>query len=99
VPRYLVQRKLAERLAQPARAEGASARGGIESDELEGVTWVHSYVDEEQTKIVSVYDAPSQSAVREAVADDLPVDAITEIRVLDPEGAAASPVEGQGGTR
>jgi hypothetical protein len=47
--------------------------------------WVHSYVNEERTKIVCVYDAPSPAAVRKAAAADLPVDAITEIRGLTQE--------------
>jgi len=83
MPRYLVERTFAERLSHPAGAERAKAcDGGIERNELPDVTWVHSYVNEERTKIVSVYDAPSPEAVRRAAADDLPVDAITEIRVV-----------------
>jgi hypothetical protein len=69
MPRYLFERTFPQRLSHPARAE------------VEGVRWVHSYVNEERTKIVCVYDAPSPAAVRKAAAADLPVDAITEIRV------------------
>jgi hypothetical protein len=84
MPRYLVERTIPERPPHPAGAEGAKASGGgIERNELEGVRWVHSYLNDERTKIVCVYDAPCPEAVRTAVADDLPVDAITEIRVLD----------------
>ena len=70
MPRYLFERTFPERRSHPARAE------------VEGVTWVHSYVNEQRTKIVCVYDAPSPAAVRNAAAADLPVDAITEIRGL-----------------
>jgi Protein of unknown function (DUF4242) len=70
MPRYLFERTFPQRHSHPARAE------------VEGVTWVHSYVNEERTKIVCVYDAPSPAAVRKAAAADLPVDAITEIRVV-----------------
>jgi Protein of unknown function (DUF4242) len=85
VPRYLVERALPERLPHPTEAEEGKACSGVERNELQGVTWVHSYVTEDRTKIVSVYDAPSREAVREAAADDLPADAITEIRVLTQE--------------
>jgi Protein of unknown function (DUF4242) len=86
VPRYLVERALPERLPHPTEAEeGKASSGVVERNELGGVTWVHSYVNEDRTKIVSVYDAPSREAVREAAADDLPADAITEIRVLTQE--------------
>jgi hypothetical protein len=86
VPRYLVERALPDRLQHPTEAKkGKACCSVVERSELGGVTWVHSYVNEDRTKIVSVYDAPSREAVREAVADDLPADAITEIRVLTQE--------------
>jgi hypothetical protein len=85
VPRYLVERVLPERLRHPTGAKKGSACSSVVERELECVTWVHSYVNEDRTKIVSVYDAPSREAVREAAADDLPADAITEIRVLTQE--------------
>jgi hypothetical protein len=50
-----------------------------------GVTWVHSYVSEDEKKTFCVYDAPSPEAIRTtAVRNDLPVDRITRVRVLDP---------------
>ena len=55
----------------------------IARQEVEGVTWVHSYLDEGRAKVVCVYDAPSPEAVRKAAARDLPVNAITEIRALE----------------
>ena len=54
----------------------------IARQEVEGVTWVHSYMNEARTKVVCVYDPPSPEAVRKAAASDLPADAITEIRVV-----------------
>ncbi len=51
----------------------------------DGVTWVHSYVTGDKTKTFCVYDAPSPEAVRSAAQrNGLPVDSITEVRVLDP---------------
>jgi hypothetical protein len=73
-------------LAVPAGADGAEAcRAVIEQNELEGVTWLHSYVSEDKTKTFCVYDAPSPEAIRKSAADNgLQVDAMTEVRVLDP---------------
>src|SRR5215213_7233495 len=81
MPRYLVERTFSEALAVPAGAEGAEAcRGVIERNELEGVTWLHSYVSEDRTKTFCIYDGPSPKAIRKSATDnDLPVDAMTEV--------------------
>jgi hypothetical protein len=51
----------------------------------EGVTWVHSYVSNDKRKTFCIYDGPSPEAIRKtAQANGLPVDQITEVRVLDP---------------
>ena len=50
-----------------------------------GVTWVHSYVSDDKAKTFCVYDAPSPEAIRKAaLRNELPVDRITQVRVLDP---------------
>jgi hypothetical protein len=50
-----------------------------------GITWLHSYVSEDGKKTFCVYDGPSPEAIRKAAArDHLPVDRITQVRVLDP---------------
>ena len=86
MPRYLVERTFAERLGVPAGAEGAAAcRSVVERNGLAGVTWVHSYVTNDRTKTFCVYDGPSPEAIRKTATDNgLPVDSITEVRVLDP---------------
>ena len=86
MPRYLIERTFSEGLAVPSGAEGAEAcRGVIERNGLEGVTWLHSYVSEDRAKTFCVYDGPSPEAIRKTAAtNDLPVDTITEVRVLDP---------------
>jgi Protein of unknown function (DUF4242) len=86
MPRYLIERTFSEGLAAPSGAEGAEAcRGVIERNGLEGVTWLHSYVSEDRAKTFCVYDGPSPEAIRKTAAtNDLPVDTITEVRVLDP---------------
>jgi len=49
------------------------------------VTWVHSYVTDDKKKTFCIYDAPSPEAIRRAARrNSLPVDHITEVRVLDP---------------
>jgi hypothetical protein len=51
----------------------------------EGVTWVHSYVTGDKKKTFCVYDGPTPEAIRKvAERNGLPVDRITEVRVLDP---------------
>jgi hypothetical protein len=51
----------------------------------EGVTWVHSYVSEDKRKTFCVCDAPTPEAIRRASSlNEIPVERITEVRVLDP---------------
>jgi len=86
MPRYLVERTFPEELLVPAGAEGAEAcRGVIERNEVEGVTWLHSYVSEDRTRTFCIYDGPTPEAIRKTASENgLPVDAMTEVRVLDP---------------
>jgi hypothetical protein len=49
------------------------------------VTWVHSYVSTDKKKTFCVYDGPSPEAIRRTAGrSKLPVERITEVRVLDP---------------
>jgi hypothetical protein len=86
MPRYLVERTFPQGIGVPAGAEGAEAcRAVIERNEREGVTWLHSYVSEDRTRTFCVYDGPSPEAIRRTATDnELPLDAMTEVRVLDP---------------
>ena len=86
MPRYLIERTFPSGLRIPVTSEGArGCLGVVENNALEGVTWVHSYVNEDKTRTFCVYDAPSPEAVRRAAeTNGLPVDRITEVRVLDP---------------
>jgi predicted amidohydrolase YtcJ len=86
MPRYLVERTFPDGLAIPMTNDGAQAvLEVIRANAEDGVTWVHSYVTPDRIRTFCVYDAPSPEAVRR-VADKnkLPVDRITEVRVLDP---------------
>ena len=86
MPRYLIERTFPAGLQIPMTPEGAHAcLGVVDNNAREGVTWVHSYVNEDKTRTYCVYDGPSPEAIRRvAHANGLPVDRITEVRVLDP---------------
>jgi Protein of unknown function (DUF4242) len=86
VPRYLVERTFPGGLPVPVGAEGArSCLAIVDRNADDGVTWLHSYVTGDGTATYCVYDAPTPEAIRRtATANGLPVDRITEVRVLDP---------------
>ena len=78
--RYLIERTF------PAGAlDGLDAAGKVKINQTNakyGVHWVMSYANAEKTKTYCVYEAPSESAVREAVhANGIPVDKVTEVPV------------------
>lgn len=83
MPRYLVERAFSggwevEDLADFCRQ--------VLERNLDGeVTWLHSYVSDDRTRLLCVYEAPSPEAIRKTAArNGLPVDSITAVRVLDP---------------
>jgi hypothetical protein len=89
VPRYLVERTFAAR--SPGGAEGVERDAAgccdavIRANAREGVTWVHSFVTPDRRRSFCIVDSPSPEAIRVAAqANELPVDRITEVRVLDP---------------
>lgn len=84
--RYIVERSFPNKLIVPADDKGADALQNVTlTNSEESVTWIHSYVTEDKKKTFCVYDAPSKEAIRKAAkANNLPVDKITEVRVLDP---------------
>ncbi len=82
MPRYVVERTFDSGFTSPASEDCA---GVIRNNGRECVTWVHSYVSVDRTRTYCVYDAPDPEAIRRtAVRNDLPVDRITQVRVLDP---------------
>lgn len=86
MPRYVVERTFPGGLNIPIGDDGAEVCiAVVERNADEGVTWVHSYVSDDKKKTFCVYDAPSPEAIRKtARRNDLPVDRITQVRVLDP---------------
>ena len=82
--RYVVQRDFADGLQIPV-ADGGACREVVERNAEEGVTWLASFVSEDRARSFCIYDAPSPEAIRRAAARSaLPVDEITQVRVLDP---------------
>jgi hypothetical protein len=86
MPRYIVERTFPDSLRIPIGDGGAEAcLTVVERNADEGVTWVHSYVSDDKKKTFCVYDAPSPEAIRKTAGkNELPVDRITQVRVLDP---------------
>ena len=86
MPRYMIERSFPDGLEIPTNKQGAEACAGVVAKNADLlVTWVHSYVTPDKRKTFCVYDAPSPEAIRSvAMANKLPVDKITEVRVLDP---------------
>jgi uncharacterized protein DUF4242 len=86
MPRYIVERTFADGLRIPADEEGAKACMAVaDVNAAQGVTWIHTYVTDDRRKTFCVYDGPSPEAIRSvAETNQLPVDRISEVRVLDP---------------
>ena len=86
MPRYIVERTFVDGLDIPTTAAGAATcLAVVQNNAEQQVTWVTSYVTPDNTKTFCVYDGPNQHAIeRAAVANGLPIDAISEVRVLDP---------------
>lgn len=86
MPRYMVERTFANGLNIPLTEEGANAcLSVVGKNTAENVTWVQSFVSDDKKKTFCIYDAPNPEAIRKtAQANGLPVDRITEVRVLDP---------------
>jgi len=86
MPRYIIERDFPDGLIIPTDTGGADAcLGVVERNAERDVTWVHSYVSEDKKKTFCVYDGPNPEAIRNvAKKNSLPVNRITEVRVLDP---------------
>lgn len=86
MPRYIVERTFVDGLEIPTTGDGArTCLAVVQNNAEEQVTWVTSYVADDNTKTYCVYDGPSPEAIRRAAAaNGLPVDGVAEVRVLDP---------------
>jgi hypothetical protein len=86
VPRYLVERTFATGFPIDPTDTGRAECGRIAAGNAElGVTWLLSYVAEDGRTSFCICDAPSPEAVRRAAGrNHWPVDAISQVTVLDP---------------
>jgi len=76
MPRYLIERKFAERLDVTKDAANAVIRINDE----EGVKWLFSFLSADKMRTYCLYEAPSAEAIRIAARrNNLPADAIIEI--------------------
>ncbi|HEY9346852.1 MAG TPA: DUF4242 domain-containing protein [Inquilinus sp.] len=86
MPRYLIERQFPDGLGLVPDQQGRqTAAAVIANNARDGVTWVQSYVTPDKRRTYCIYDAPSPEAIRQAAnRNGLPVERITEVRVLDP---------------
>jgi len=83
--RYLVERTFPDRFCLEADAANPALKTVADNNRTSEVHWIHSFVAADRSKTFCVYDGPSPEAIRRAAeANGLPVDRITEVRVLDP---------------
>jgi hypothetical protein len=80
MPRYLIERTFPRGLELVVDEI-------VERNADDGVTWLHSYVSDDSRKTFDVYEAPNPEAIRRTAARNrLPIDGITEVRILEPFG-------------
>jgi len=86
MPRYLIERNFPEGLHIPVTNDGAKVcLNVVDNNTDDNVTWIHSYVSDDKKKTFCIYDAPTPEAIRKvANKNKLPVNKITEVKVLDP---------------
>ena len=90
MPRYLVERTFSLGAGAAANRTVAGCCDAVmRANGCERVTWVQSFVTSDCRRTFCIVDAPSPEAIRVAAqATALPVDRITEVRVLDPHAVS-----------
>ena len=80
MPRYIVEREFPNGLHIPVDRAGARACLAVaESNLLDQVSWVHSYVSSDKKRTYCIYDGPTPESIRRAASrNKLPVKSITE---------------------
>ena len=79
--RFIIERTFPAGALDGLDAEAKAAVNAKNSEH--DVRWVYSFANADKTKTYCVYDGPSEEAVRAAAdANELPVDAVTEIPVV-----------------
>jgi hypothetical protein len=82
----VIEREFSSGWSMPPGIEGKErCLAIVERNADEGVTWLHSYLSDDGKRAFCIYDAPTPEALRRtARRSSLPVERITEVRVLDP---------------
>jgi hypothetical protein len=86
MPLYVVERKF-NAPPRPFGSDGDAIACAelVEGNTDVGVTWLCSYVRDDNKKSFCVYEAPNPEAVRRAAErNKLPIERITRVTVLDP---------------
>jgi hypothetical protein len=86
MPLYVIERHVPDGVTwAPAPQSRQAASSVIGNNAEAGVVWLHSYVTPDRRRTFCIYDGPSPDAIRQAAERNrLPVERITEVRVLDP---------------
>lgn len=86
MPRYLVERIFPDGLGLGPTPDGERIARTVAANNAEhGVTWIHSYVTPDKKQTFCIYEGPSPEAIRKTASKNgLPVEKISEVRVLDP---------------
>lgn len=86
MPRYVIERNFPDGLGLGPNEKGRQAATTVIANNAQhGVTWLQSYVTPDKKRTFCIYDGPSPEAIRKvAERNGLPVERITEVRVLDP---------------
>jgi hypothetical protein len=78
MPRYVIERSFPDCVEIPVEEV-------LDRNADAGVTWLYSYVSADGLRCFDVYEAPTPEAIRKTSAQNgLPLDRITEVRVLEP---------------
>lgn len=76
MPRYIIERRFAERVEMDKEVAGQITRINDE----EGIRWVFSFLSADKLKSFCLYEAPSAEAIRSAARRlNIPADSIVEI--------------------
>ena len=82
MPRFLIERKFAERLEVTKEAADRVTRINNE----EGVKWLFSFLSPDKRKTYCLYESPSADAIRAAARRaNIPADVVIEVEELRPE--------------
>lgn len=86
MPRYMIERTFPDGLGLSPSQQGRQVADKVIGHNADqGVMWIHSYVTHDKKQTYCIYDGPSPEAIRKvAERNGLPLDRITEVRVLDP---------------